>query len=146
MLDISHNHVQRHEWRGEPGFLHRKGATPADEGLVVIPGSRGDYSYLVRPAAERDEALHSLAHGAGRKWARSDCVGRLKPRFSLADLQQTRFDSAVVCADRELIYEEAPQAYKDVDGVIASLQEAGLLTLVARLRPLLTYRGAMQCC
>ena len=147
VLDISHNHVQRHDWRGEQGFLHRKGATPADEGLVVIPGSRGDYSYLVRPAADRDEALHSLAHGAGRKWARSDCMGRLRPKFSLADLQQTRFDSAVVCADRELIYEEAPQAYKDVDGVIASLHEAGLLTLVARLKPLLTYKkGAMQCC
>ncbi|MDR2299458.1 MAG: RNA ligase RtcB family protein [Comamonas sp.] len=147
VLDISHNHVQRHEWRGASGFLHRKGATPADEGLVVIPGSRGDYSYLVRPAADRDESLHSLAHGAGRKWARSDCVGRLRPKFSLADLQQTRFDSAVVCADRELIYEEAPQAYKDVDGVIASLQEAGLLTLVARLKPLLTYKkGVMQCC
>lgn len=147
VLDITHNHVQRHDWRGAQGFLHRKGATPADQGLVVIPGSRGDYSYLVRPVAERDEALHSLAHGAGRKWARSDCMGRLRQRFSLADLQKTRFDSAVVCADRELIYEEAPQAYKDVDGVIASLQEAGLLTLVARLKPLLTYKkGAMQCC
>src|SRR5256885_14352111 len=31
-LPISHNHVIAHHWRGEDGFLHRKGATPADQG------------------------------------------------------------------------------------------------------------------
>lgn len=147
LLDITHNHVVAHHWRGQDGFLHRKGATPADQGLVVIPGSRGDYSYLVRPVAGRDEALHSLAHGAGRKWARTDCMGRLRTRFTLDELLRTRFGSTVVCADRELVYEEAPQAYKDVDSVVASLQQAGLVQLVARLRPVLTYKkGAMQCC
>jgi release factor H-coupled RctB family protein len=98
-----------HHWQGQDGFLHRKGATPADRGLVVIPGSRGDYSYLVRPVAGRHEALDSLAHGAGRKWARTDCMGRLRPRFTLDELLRTRFGSAVVCADRELVYEEAPR-------------------------------------
>ena len=147
VLDITHNHVIAHHWQGQDGFLHRKGATPADKGLVVIPGSRGDYSYLVRPVAGRHEALDSLAHGAGRKWARTDCMGRLRPRFTLDELLRTRFGSTVVCADRELVYEEAPQAYKDVDSVVASLQEAGLVELVARLKPLLTYKkGAMQCC
>lgn len=147
VLDITHNHVLAHRWNGEAGYLHRKGATPADQGLVVIPGSRGDYSYVVRPVPDRHEALDSLAHGAGRKWARTDCKGRLKPRFTLDALQQTRFGSTVVCADKDLVYEEAPQAYKDVDSVIASLHEAGLITLVARLKPLLTYKkGAMQCC
>ena len=147
VLDITHNHVLAHHWQGQDGFLHRKGATPADRGLVVIPGSRGDYSYLVRPVAGRHEALDSLAHGAGRKWARTDCMGRLRPRFTLDELLRTRFGSAVVCADRELVYEEAPQAYKDVDSVVASLQQAGLVELVARLKPLLTYKkGALQCC
>ncbi len=140
VLDISHNHVLPHHWQGEDGWLHRKGATPADNGLVVIPGSRGDYSYVLRPLAGRHEALDSLAHGAGRKWARADCMGRLKPRFSLQQLLQTRFASTVVCADRALVYEEAPQAYKDVDAVVATLAEAGLVELVARLRPLLTYK------
>ncbi|WP_347685824.1 RtcB family protein, partial [Comamonas thiooxydans] len=87
------------------------------------------------------------AHGAGRKWARTDCMGRLRPRFTLDELLRTRFGSAVVCADRELVYEEAPQAYKDVDSVVASLQQAGLVELVARLKPLLTYKkGGLQCC
>ena len=140
VLDITHNHVLPHVWQGQAGYLHRKGATPADQGLVVIPGSRGDFSHVLRPVAGRHEALDSLAHGAGRKWARTDCMGRLKPRFSLAELLQTRFDSAVVCADKALVYEEAPQAYKDVDAVVATLIEAGLVQPVARLKPVLTYK------
>ncbi|THU04019.1 RNA ligase RtcB family protein [Lampropedia puyangensis] len=147
MLDVTHNHVGVHQWQGQQGYLHRKGATPSDQGLVVIPGSRGDFSYVVRPVASRHDALDSLAHGAGRKWARSDCKGRLKPRFTLAALQQTRFGSTVVCADKDLIYEEAPQAYKEVDGVVQTLLDCGLLHLVARLKPVLTYKkGAMACC
>ncbi|MFV0679186.1 RNA ligase RtcB family protein [Ottowia sp.] len=147
VLDITHNHVLPHVWQGQAGYLHRKGATPADHGLVVIPGSRGDYSHVLRPVPERHEALDSLAHGAGRKWARSDCVGRLKPRFSFTDLLQTRFGSAVICADKALVYEEAPQAYKNVDAVVATLIEAGLVQPVARLKPLLTYKkGAPTCC
>jgi RNA-splicing ligase RtcB len=30
-------------------WLHRKGAAPSDVGPVVIPGSRGAFSYLVQP-------------------------------------------------------------------------------------------------
>ena len=145
VLDISHNAVLPHSWRGEAGYLHRKGAAPADQGLVVIPGSRGDFSHVLRPIAGQHAALDSLAHGAGRKWARSDCMGRLKPRFSLTELLQTRFDSAVVCADKALVYEEAPQAYKDVETVVACLEEAGLVQRVARLKPLLTYKKGPQC-
>ena len=45
LLDICHNSVTAH--RG--GWLHRKGAAPADKGLVVVPGSRGEMTYIVRP-------------------------------------------------------------------------------------------------
>lgn len=146
LLDVMHNHVIPYQWQGQNGYLHRKGATPADTGWVVIPGSRGDYSYLVRPLADTTEALDSLAHGAGRKWARKDCKGRLKPRFNLQQLQKSRFGSALVCADRELLYEEAPQAYKGITPVMDTLCEAGLIKLVARLRPVLTYKkGGSQC-
>ena len=49
LLDVSHNHVVPARFCGADGFLHRKGATPADQGMVMIPGSRGDFSYLVMP-------------------------------------------------------------------------------------------------
>lgn len=149
LLDVSHNHVLPAVWAGEAGYLHRKGATPADQGLVVIPGSRGDCSYLVAPCADGHEALHtalhSLAHGAGRKWARGDCMARLQGRFRSDALRKTRFGSTVVCEDKALLYEEAPQAYKDVDAVVSALAEAGLVRLVARFRPLLTYKKGAPC-
>jgi hypothetical protein len=54
----------------------------ADRGLVAIPGSRGDFSYLVEPLPDRaDVSLHSLAHGAGRRWSRTDAHARLSRRF-----------------------------------------------------------------
>lgn len=49
LLDINHNLVAPAQVDGVDGWLHRKGATPADQGVLVIPGSRGDYSYLVEP-------------------------------------------------------------------------------------------------
>ena len=44
LLDVHHNFLQPVRLDGEAGWLHRKGATPSDCGLVLIPGSRGDYS------------------------------------------------------------------------------------------------------
>lgn len=136
-LDICHNSVTSHQG----GWLHRKGAAPADKGLVVVPGSRGDLSYVVRPRSEEaDAALHSLAHGAGRKWSRSEARAKLAGRFSVTDLERTEVGSRVICEDRQLIYEEAPQAYKDIHRVIRDLREAGLIDPVATLRPLVTYK------
>ncbi|WP_206238884.1 RNA ligase RtcB family protein [Novosphingobium terrae] len=137
VLDICHNSVTPHQ----SGWLHRKGAAPADRGLVTIPGSRGDFSYLVEPIADKaDHALHSLAHGAGRKWSRKDAHARLSRRFKVADMQRTDLGSHVICEDRRLIFEEAPDAYKDIAMVIANLEQAGLIRVIARLRPLLSYK------
>jgi release factor H-coupled RctB family protein len=137
LLDICHNSVTPHQH----GWLHRKGAAPADGGLVVIPGSRGDMTYLVRPRLDRaDAALHSLAHGAGRKWSRGDARARLSRRFRVADLERTPLGGRVICEDRDLIYEEAPQAYKDIHQVVHDLELHGLVDLVATLRPLVTYK------
>ncbi len=137
VLDICHNCVTPHLG----GWLHRKGAAPADRGLVEIPGSRGDFSYLVEPIADgTDRALSSLAHGAGRKWSRSDAHAKLSARYRVADLQRTALGSHVVCEDRRLLFEEAPQAYKDIKRVVADLEHAGLVHVIARLRPLLSYK------
>jgi release factor H-coupled RctB family protein len=119
-------------------FLHRKGASKADAGLCLLPGSRGDYSYLLWPEEVGKSAL-SLAHGAGRKWKRSDCEGRLT-RFGPKDFEKTKLGSRVLCADKELLYEEAPQAYKDCATVLAALVEHRLARPAAKLRPLLTLK------
>ena len=41
---------------------------------------------------------------------------------------------------RDLLYEEAPAAYKNIEAVIGDLVAAGLVSVIATLRPLLTYK------
>ncbi|MBP7252648.1 MAG: RNA ligase RtcB family protein [Alphaproteobacteria bacterium] len=139
VLDINHNTVTPQSINGCSCWLHRKGAAPADKGVVVIPGSRGDFSYLARPTGNQEDNAFSLAHGAGRKWKRSDVRGRLG-KYRKEDFQKTALGSMVICEDKDLIFEEAPQAYKNIESVIGDLVAAGLVELVAKLRPVLTYK------
>jgi len=140
LLDVCHNAVVPVLRSGCACLLHRKGAAPADRGPVVVPGSRGDLSFLVEPVAERDEALWSLAHGAGRKIARHEARGKLRGRYRRDELLRNPFGGAVVCGDERLLWEEAPAAYKDAAGVVSDLEAAGLARVVAVLRPLVTFK------
>jgi release factor H-coupled RctB family protein len=143
-VDLNHNLLGPCIHQGQSGWLHRKGATPADSNWAVIPGSRGDYSFLVKPKS-REHSLYSLAHGAGRRWMRSECKARLSQRYSPAELSRTKLGSHVICHDKALIYEEAPEAYKSLDSVMEALLQADLIEPVARLKPLLTYKTAGGC-
>jgi release factor H-coupled RctB family protein len=140
IADLSHNLAEA----GPSGVLHRKGAAPADRGLVPLPGSRGSLSYLVEPlAAERPETLASLAHGAGRKYDRASMHGRAgATKSDRARLARNPFGGLVVCEDRDLLVEEAPEAYKSIDRIVADLVEFGLARVVATFRPLVTYKTA----
>ncbi len=140
ILDVCHNNVVAAEVDGCACFLHRKGAAPADKGAVVIPGSRGDVSVLVAPVPERREALWSLAHGAGRKLARHEARAKLKLRHQRRDLMRNRWGGAIICGDDALLYEEAPEAYKRAESVVGDLVAAGLCTVIAVLRPIVTFK------
>jgi release factor H-coupled RctB family protein len=140
VLDVCHNSVVSKEMDGCACWLHRKGAAPSDQGPVVIPGSRGALSYLVLPVGDGALSAHSLAHGAGRKWNRTTARERMRERFSAESLTRTSFKSHVICEDRDLLFEEAPPAYKAIDRVVTDLVEAGLARVVATLAPVLTYK------
>lgn len=140
LWDGCHNSITRRECDGGMVWVHRKGAVEAESGFVVIPGSRGSLSYLVKATGDGESHAWSLAHGAGRKWGRSDARQRMRERFSVSELAQTRLGGRVVCEERDLLYEEAPAAYKDIEAVIADLVAAGLVSVIATLRPLLTYK------
>ena len=140
VLDVCHNSVTAKELDGHRCWLHRKGAAPSDQGPVVIPGSRGSLSYLVLPVGDGTGSAHSLAHGAGRKWTRSSARERMRERFTAEALTRTSFKSHVICEDRDLLFEEAPPAYKVIDRVVQDLVDAGLVRVVATLAPVLTYK------
>lgn len=137
ILDCCHNYLEPQE----DGFLHRKGAVGATSGPVIIPGSRGTLTYLVMPAEDTAESLWSLSHGAGRKWARSICKSRIKNKYDRDSIRQSKFGGRTICHDTDLLYQEAPEAYKNIEHVISALVEHKLCHVIATLRPLITFKG-----
>ncbi|SCL71275.1 release factor H-coupled RctB family protein [Micromonospora citrea] len=122
-------------------YLHRKGAAPGDGRDVLVAGTRGTPSYLVAAHAGPD-ANHSVAHGAGRKMSRADALRRGRAKHTVEELRRTPLGSLVVCGDRQLLFEEAPSAYKRIEQVIGDLVHHGLATPVATTVPLVTYKTA----
>ena len=76
----------------------------------------------------------------GGNGPRSESRGRLERRFSAKDLIRTELGSHVICEDKELLYEEAPQAYKNISIVIDDLVQEGLVDVVATFKPAVTYK------
>ncbi|MEU8116544.1 RNA ligase RtcB family protein [Micromonospora sp. NPDC048947] len=120
-------------------YLHRKGAAPGDGRDVLIAGTRGTASYLVAAHAG-PEANFSVAHGAGRKMSRADALRRGRAKHTVEELRRTPVGSLVVCGDRQLLFEEAPTAYKRIEQVIADLVEHRLATPVVSTTPVVTYK------
>ena len=64
----------------------------------------------------------------------------------MQQLLQTDLGGVVVCEKKDLVYEEAPTSYKDIDNVIKCLandvhgESGGIVRILATLRPILTYK------
>lgn len=140
ILDIPHNFLEKKEGSRAVHFYHRKGAAPADRGAVLIPGSRGSLSYLVMPLP-KEKSGFSVAHGAGRKWDRGGCRKKLEGRYTRETIRKNIRQNRVVCTDTDLLFEEAPEAYKNIDEVIQTLENYGLIKKIAGFSPVITYKG-----
>ena len=135
MLDIWHNNVEN----VDDQFIHRKGAAPATSGIVIIPGSRGTLSAYVEPFVTSTTAF-SLAHGAGRAQSRTSAFKKLSKRYRPEELQRTKLGGWVICEDKDLIYEEAPEGYKEVETVVADLVMAEACKVIAWGMPRVSYK------
>ena len=140
VCDICHNSVIQTRVADRELWIHRKGAARSDQGVVMIPGSRGTLSYLVKPTENHEANLWSIAHGAGRKYGRNMIKDRLKGDVSKQQLRQTKLGSLVICDDSDLLFEESPEAYKNIEIVIDDLVQAGLIEVIASFRPIVTYK------
>lgn len=141
LIDSIHNSIEIIDTGNKNFFIHRKGAAPANNGLAVIPGSRGTLTYLVMPNTDTSKSGYSMAHGAGRKWERGICKARLSKLYTKDSIKTTKLKSRVICHDKDLLYEEAPEAYKNIDKVVEALVEANIIKVVATLKPILTYKN-----
>ncbi len=155
VYDVAHN-IAKFEDHHEVGevCVHRKGATrafaagrkelPADyRGVgqpVIVPGDMGTASYvLVGTERAMEESFGSVCHGAGRLMSRSGA----KRKFRGEDVQrQLEAAGEVIRSDNvATLAEEVPDAYKNVDDVIASVELAGLCKPVAKLVPMGVAKG-----
>lgn len=140
LVACRHNFVRRehHELDGEARevWVHRKGAISARLGEPgIIPGSMGTASYLVEGRGE-PRSLCSSSHGAGRALARGEAFRSISSKQLRRELRGVCFDERLV--DR--LRDEAPGAYKDIGAVMRAQRE--LTRIVARLRPVLAFKGA----
>lgn len=143
-INIHHNYACEEKHFGRRVWVHRKGATSAQEGEEgIIPGSMGTPSYIVCGLGNA-ESFRSCSHGAGRRMGRKEACRSL----SLAECQQMMGD-VVFDGFRRLnkgkkeqaLYdlEEAPLAYKNIEEVIS--QELDLIKPSLKLYPLGVLKG-----
>jgi tRNA-splicing ligase RtcB len=112
---------------GQEVIVHRKGATPAGAGVLgVIPGSMGDPGYVVRGLGNAN-AINSASHGAGRKLSRKQAFDKVDPK----QWQNLLINRSITLLGGSL--DEAPQAYKDIDEVMAA--QTDLVEVVAKFTP-----------
>ena len=81
----------------------------------------------------------SLAHGAGRRHGRN-VLHQSGSKLPKSSLTTTALGSEVVCTDPDLLIEERPEAYKDVQCVVDDMTEKDICKGVVVLRPFVTYK------
>lgn len=156
IYDVCHNiaKFEDHPVNGAMQKLcvHRKGATRAfgkgakelvplfrETGQpVLVPGDMGRASHLM-VGLGNEMTWSSSCHGAGRARSRHHSLKAWKGRDPIKHMESIGVE-VMACSSRT-ITEEMPDAYKDVDLVVAAVQEAGLANMVARLRPHLVIKG-----
>lgn len=125
--DHHHNYAWRESWHYEEVVVHRKGATPAGEGVLgIIPGTMADAGYLTLGRGS-EASLNSAAHGAGRVTSRTQAFKTLDERAWRASLEER----GVTLIGGSL--DESPAAYKDITSVMA-LQD-DLVEVLGRFVP-----------
>jgi tRNA-splicing ligase RtcB len=156
VYEISHNLVQEEthpDLFRHPVWVHRKGATralPAGHPMlsgtrweksghpVLIPGSMGDSSYVLRPLAGAARALYSVNHGSGRRKSRTAA----RREITQGDADRRMRDLGVmVNAGGRVPVDESPDCYKPAAEVIRAVTDAGLAEVEVTLRPIASIKG-----
>lgn len=142
IADIPHNLV----CLSDRGFVHYKGAAAVTPGeLAPIAGSRASLSHVVVAGAGVSRSLGGISHGAGRKYDRATMHGRVgRNRSEREQLLRNSWGGIAICDDRALVVEEAASAYKDAGQVVSDLENEGLIVGLASLRPLVTFKRAVD--
>lgn len=113
MVENHHNFAWKETLAdGREVVVHRKGATPAGEGVLgIIPGSMVHPGFIVRGKGS-PQSINSASHGAGRLFSRT----KAKNSFTEHELKKVLKNHGVDLIGGGL--DEAPMAYKDIQKVM----------------------------
>lgn len=158
IYDVAHNiaKFEEHLVSGETKkvCVHRKGATrafaPGHRDIpeiyrnlgqpVIIPGDMGTHSYLLLGTQKAmQETFGSTCHGAGRLMSRSAAMRQTKGRR--IDQELAKMGVYVLSASNEVLRQEIPEAYKDIDMVVDAVHQAGISRKIVRMRPIGVVKG-----
>ena len=129
IINRNHNHAEYKNGL----WIHRKGATHADLGMMgVIPGNMRDGSFIVRGKGN-EKSMCSSSHGAGRVMGRKEANRKL----NLEDFEKS-MNGIIAKVDKDTL-DEAPMAYKNIFDVMSMQKD--LVDIVCHLKPLINIKG-----
>jgi tRNA-splicing ligase RtcB len=113
MIENHHNFAWKEKMSdGSEVIVHRKGATPAGEGVLgIIPGSMTAPGFIVKGKGNA-LSLNSASHGAGRVMSRSVAKNSITNKMVKQELLKHQVELLGGGLD------EAPMAYKDIRKVM----------------------------
>jgi len=133
LLDLENHHnfawKERHVIDGieREVIVHRKGATPAGQGVLgIIPGSMASPGFVVAGKGNA-ESLNSASHGAGRVMSRKAAY----EKFNWKDANRFLREKGVTLISAGL--DEVPMVYKNIHEVMAA--QSDLVTILGQFDP-----------
>jgi len=130
-INRNHNHAEYDSVRNL--WIHRKGATHAELGMLgVIPGNMRDGSFIVKGKGNSN-SLCSSSHGAGR------VLSRKKAKETLSVETFTKQMIGITTNHTNDTVDEAPDAYKSIFDVIAL--QSDLIEVITHIKPLINIKG-----
>ena len=133
LLDLENHHnfawKEKHVIDGveREVVVHRKGATPAGQGVLgIIPGSMASPGFVVSGKGN-PESLDSASHGAGRAMSRKAA----NEKFNWKDVNRFLKQQGVTLISAGL--DEVPMAYKNIREVMAAQND--LVTVLGQFDP-----------
>lgn len=117
----------------EQGWLHRKGATDASNGVKgIIPGNMRDGSYIVTGRGNVD-SLFSASHGAGRIGSRREA----KEETTLEAFSKSM--EGITARVSLATLDENPLAYKNFDSVMSAQEDC--VKVIDCIKPLINIKA-----
>ena len=154
LYDVGHNTCKFEVHNGKRVLVHRKGSTRAFGPMhphvpkkyrnvgqpVLIGGTMGTSSFILTGTElGMKETFGSACHGAGRSMSRKKAKKRFWGKTVVEDL--ARKGIVVRAHSFAGVAEEAPGTYKDVEHVVGTMHDAGVVKKVVQVYPVGVVKG-----